>query len=53
MTFRKSLLDFCMFLALAVASILTVGCAGGKEAWSEEDGQALLNQVYDKEKRYI
>lgn len=50
---RKSLLDFCLFLALAVASILTAGCAGGKEAWSEEDGQFIPNQVYDKEKNLV
>ena len=54
MTFkRKSLWDFCLFLALTAASILTAGCADGKEAWSEEDGQAILNQVYDKEKNLV
>ena len=54
MTFkRKNLLDFCMLLALTVASILTVGCIGGQEAWSEEDGQFIPNQVYDKEKNLV
>ena len=50
---RKSLLDFCMFLALAVASILTIGCAGKPEAWSQKDGQFIPNQVYDKEKNLV
>ena len=54
MTFKKkSLLDYCKFLALIVASILVVGCAGGQKAWSKEDGQAILNQVYDKEKNLV
>lgn len=54
MTFKsKIVLDFCMFLVLAAASILTVGCVGGQEAWSAEDVQAILNQVYDKEKNLV
>ena len=54
MTFnRKGFLDYCMFLALAVASILIVECVGSQEAWSAEDGQAILNQVYDKEKNLV
>ena len=42
-----------MFLAMAVVSMMTIGCAGGQEAWAAEDAQAILNQVYDKEKNLV
>ena len=54
MTFKsKILLDFCMFLALAVTSILMIGCGGFGEPWSEENGQFIPNQVYDKDKNLV